>query len=316
MMKAIIVKENKNGKAYPVISSIPKPTPKEGEVLVRVMASPLSTACRDTHTGDFSKVSKRIKAGTQTASGIEFSGIVEVDSKLFKKGDEVVAAVDFQKGVLTHAEYVTVPEAFVTLKPTYLSHVEAASMIVGILTGIEALINLGDIKEGKKVLINGASGNLGIYAVQIAKAMGANVIATSSPNHFSTVKHFGADEVVDYKSDYLKNNAFDIIFDTPGKLKYSNLKSYLNKNGVFITSNPQRDLLGFVKSIFSNKKSKFLFMGHSGKNRMVKWTELVESQKIHPVIEEIYKMDDFPNAIKHFKEKTVVGKIVIEMNEH
>lgn len=314
-MKGIIVKENQNGKASPQIAMIKKPIPKKGEVLIRVMASPLSTACRDTFSSDFNKVTKKYRQGDIIASGIEFSGIVESQSEKFKVGDEVVGAIDFMKGVRTHGQYTVIPEEYLSIKPKHLSHTEAASMIVGLLTSIEALITLGGLRKGQSILINGAAGNLGIYATQLAKALGAKVIATALPEHFEVVKKYGADEVISYKHDFLSNREFDLIFDTPGKLSYKAVKSHLKPCGIFVTSNPQKDLSGFIASMFNSKKSKFLYMGHSGKGRMIKWKEIVNNQMVKPVIDKVFNFSQFKDAIEHFKNTSVVGKIVIDLNE-
>lgn len=314
-MRGIIVKKDQNGKAYPQLAMLKRPTPKEGEVLVKVMASPLSVACRDTFTKDFDKVEKRIKKGDVVASGIEFSGIVESDSKKFKKGDEVVGAIDYVKGVRTHGEYTVIPEEYLALKPKHLSHIEAASMIVGLLTSTEALVNLGNIKKGQSVLINGATGNLGIYATQLAKSMGAKVTATALPEHLDLAKEYGADEAISFKEDYLSNRKFDIIFDTPGKLTYKKVKPHLNASGVFVTSNPQKDIMGFISSLFSSKKSKFLLVSHSGKGRMIKWKQLVDNKKIKPVIDKVFNLSQFSSAMNHFKTNPVIGKVVIDINE-
>lgn len=312
-MKGIIVKENQAGKAYPQLAHIGEPVPKKGEVLVKVMASPLSTACRDTFSSDFKKVAKRIKKGDVVASGIELSGIVASSSEQFKLGDEVVGAIDFVKGVYTHGEYTVVPEEYLALKPTHLTHVEAASMIVGLLTSIEALITLGGLQNGQSILINGATGNLGVYATQLAKLIGARVTATTQPSHFHIAAKYGADETLSYHDDFLSNRKFDMVFDTPGKLTYKNVKAHLNPRGVFVTSNPQKDITGFFTSMFSSKKSKFLFMGHSGKGRMKKWKQLVDHEEIKPVIDQVFKLSEFSVAMNHFKTTSVVGKVVIDM---
>jgi len=248
-MKAIVCE--KYGPAENlVIVDLDKPVPKDDEVLIKIIATTV-------HIGDtkirrfepglgllkdfFFKPIMRIILGfsgpRKKILGMELSGEIKVigkDVTLFKVGDNVFASTEFRFG--TYAEYCCMPEkGIIAIKPANMTHQEAAPVSNG---GITALIHLrkANIQRGQKVLIYGASGSVGTYAIQIAKYFGAEVTAVCSSSNFEMVRSLGADKVIDYtQMDFTQSGeTYDVIYDAVGKIKFSKRKKSLSKAGHYL----------------------------------------------------------------------------------
>jgi len=257
---------------------------------------------------------KKLQKRSQVVTGIEVSGIVESNGKRFKKGDHVIAAIDNKNGVHGHAEYTVIPEKYLGHKPTAWTHEQAASVTTGLLTAIEALEKQGKIEAGYEVLIHGASGGVGVYSVQLAHHHKCHVTATTSERNIDFVKSLGADISLDYNSDFLRDRKFNLIFDAAGKLNFNACKEAMAPKGVFITSQPLRDLGGGLRAVFSAKKWAFLYVAHSGKNRMARLLQLAQHELVSPMVDSVYDLDDIAEAFDKYMAASVKGRIVIRMN--
>ena len=271
------------------IKDVEKPTPKDNEVLIKVIATTVhigDTKIRRLEPGlvpvkdFFFKPMMRIMLGFKGPRnkilGMELAGDIEAvgkDVTLFKPGDPVFASTEFRMGA--YAEYCCLPEkAALTIKPANMSYEEAAPVSNA---GLTALINLrkGNIQKGQKVLIYGASGSVGTYAVQIARHFGAEVTAVCSKANFEMVRSLGADKLIDYtQEDFTqRGDVYDVIFDAVGKVAYSKRKKSLKKSGMFISA---FDLSGNIK--LKVKDLNYL-------------KELCEAGKIRTVIDKRYPME-------------------------
>lgn len=297
------------------IQDEPVPVPKRDEVLVRVIASCLSHADKQMISGSMERTLKKLQKRSNVVTGSDVSGIVESDGKRFKKGDHVIAAVDYLNGVHAHAEYTVIPERYLGHKPTSWTHEQAAAVTTGLLTAIEALEKQGKIEEGYEVLIHGASGGVGVYSVQLAHQHKCHVTATTSESNIDFVKSLGADISVDYNSDFLRNRKFNLIFDAAGKLNFNACKEAMAPKGVFITSQPLRDLGGGLRAVFSAKKWAFLYVAHSGKNRMARLLQLAQHKLVTPVVDSVFELEDINVAFDKYMSQSVHGRIVIRMPE-
>lgn len=311
-MKAAVLDTSTNPYTF-LIRDEPIPTPKGDEVLVRVRASCLSHADKQMIQGHMEKTMKRLQKRSNVVTGIEISGIVESDGIKFKKGEPVVAAIDYTNGVHAHAEYIVIPEKYLGPKPTAWTHEEAASVPTGLITAIEALEKQARIEAGEKVLIHGASGGVGVYAVQLASYHKCHVTATASSANLDFVKSLGADETNDYNDDFLRDRQFNVIFDAAGMLNFSACKHALEPKGVFITTQPLKDIGGGLRAVFSDKKWAFLYVTHSGKNRMARFIQLAQHGLVKPVIDSVFDLDDIQTAMDNYLEASVRGRIVIRM---
>ncbi len=248
--------------------------------------------------------------------GFDLSGeVVEVGSGVtrFKPKDQIYGSVGFPGGA--YAEFATVPEKSVAPKPTNISYQEAAAVPTAALTALQALQNQGKIQPGQSVLINGAAGGVGSFAVQIAKVLDANVTAVCSTKNLDLVKSLGADRLIDYtQQDFTQDVAqYDIIFDAVGKQSFSRSKGVLKPNGVYVTTLPTPDsiLQSVITAFIPGKKAKLVFASPNTQD-LVYLKDLIETGKIRIVIDRTYPLQELASAHAYSETERAVGKIVID----
>lgn len=301
---------------------IETPVPKENEVLVRVKATTVTPVDCVFRSGK--NIGARMFTGLTKPKnfilGSELSGVVEAvgeNVKNFKAGDEVFG------GGPGHAEFACVSaDGPLAIKPKSLTFEEAAAVPYGMLTALPFLRDSGNIQSGQKVLINGASGSIGTYAVQIAKYFGAEVTGVCSTVNIDLVKSVGADRVIDYmKEDFTKTGqTWDIIFDTVGKSSYSKSKPALTSTGIYMTTVMGLPILFQMlwTSKFGSKKANISFTGlrppeETSKDILVikKW---VEQEKIKTVIDRTYPLKEIADATRYVEKGHKRGNVVITVN--
>jgi NADPH:quinone reductase-like Zn-dependent oxidoreductase len=230
----------------------------------------------------------------------------------FQVGDAIYGSTSFPGG--GYAEFAAVPENLVALKPTNLSYEEAAAVPLAALTALQALRNEGNIQTGQTVLINGAAGGVGVFAVQIAKVLRAVVTGVSSTKNLDLVKSLGADRVIDYtQQDFTEDTAqYDIIFDAVGKRSLSQTKRVLKPNGVYITTIPSPEV--FLESVFTaflpGQKAKFILEKPNTEDLLF-LKQLIEAGKIRVVIDRTYPLQELAAAHAYSETGRAVGKIAI-----
>jgi NADPH:quinone reductase-like Zn-dependent oxidoreductase len=299
-----------------------KPVPKDNEVLIRIMATVAAPADSAFRIGK--PLAARLFTGLSRPKQIPgdvLSGIIEAagkDVKSFKVGDEVYGSSGTYFG--TNAEYIVLPEdAALAIKPGNIRHGEAAAVSEGSLTALPFLRDTGKIKTGYRVLINGASGGVGVYAVQLAKYFGAEVTGVCGPGNVEMVKRLGADKVIDYtKEDFAKkNDTYDIIFDAVGKSSYDNCKNALLPCGVYMSTVPTFSLM--LRTIFTSKskgqKAVFAATGlrkpEEKRKDLVLLKDLIEAGKLLPVIDRTYSMEQISDAHTYVDTGHKKGSVVI-----
>lgn len=289
------------------------PSIKNDQLLVKVCASSVNP------------VDWKIRAGQlQVLTGYKFPMVLGFDVSgeviavgdsvtRFQTGDKVYAYLDSLPGG-AYAEYAVVSERVTCFKPDNMSYEQAAAVPLAATTALQALRDLGQILPGHKVLINGASGGVGSFAVQIAKALKAEVTGVCSTQNVALVQSLGSDRVIDYTvQDFTKDTSFyDIIFDAVGKESFSGCQNILKPNGVYVTTLPDPDSV--VQSVLTfllpGKKSKLIVAQSSGQD-LAYLKELIEGGKIRSVIDRTYSLEELAVAHAESEQGHVVGKLVI-----
>ena len=303
------------------LTEMDKPVPKDNEVQIKIKATTVTTVDCIFRRGKqfFARLATGPSKPKSTILGSEFSGVIEAVGKgvkLFKEGNEVFG--DTAKG--TYTEYICLSEdGAISLKPSSLSFEETAALPYGVLTALPFLRDSGKIKSGQKVLINGASGSIGSFAVQLAKYYGAEVAAVCGPSNVELVNSLGADKVIDYsKEDFTKNReAYDIIFDTVGKSSFSLSKNSLKPGGIYLTTVISAKILFqmLVSAKLGSKKAAIAFTGlrppADKAKDLVFLKGLAEEGKIKPVIDKRYSFEQIPEAHSYVEKGHKKGNVVI-----
>jgi NADPH:quinone reductase-like Zn-dependent oxidoreductase len=248
--------------------------------------------------------------------GIDVAGTIEAVGKnvdKFKDGDQV-----FGSCFGSHAEFVCPRQSALSLMPKNATFAEAAAIPCAAQTALQALRNVAQIKQGQKVLIYGASGGIGHFAVQLGKYFGAEVTAVCSTSNLAWVKNLGADDVLDYtKEDFADNGKkYDIILDAVGKRTFFSCLRSLTETGVYITEHAiypkYHPVQLMISSLIGRKKAK-VHMSKPNDKDLDYLRGLVEEEKLKPVIEKVYPLDQIVEAHKHVESGRTKGKIVIEI---
>lgn len=315
-MKAVVYEEFGSADVLE-LKEVEMPTPKDDELLVKVHATSVNAIDMIFRSGatllfGLTKLMAGFKKPKHNILGFDVSGEVEsVGKKVtkFKKGDNIYALL---RSPGANAEYVCVPEKFAAIKPANMSHLEAATVPD---TGGTALTGLRDrvtIKEGQRVLIFGASGGVGSFAVQIARTFTTEVTGVCSTDAVSMVKSLGAKAVIDYKKeDFTKNGqTYDIIFDAVGRkvTSYAKCKNSLTENGIFVTVDPESTTFRYML----NKKVRG-YMGSVDGETLDYLRELIEAGKIKTVVDKVYPLSQVADAHRYYEEGHPKGKIVISL---
>ncbi|NEQ88889.1 MAG: NAD(P)-dependent alcohol dehydrogenase, partial [Moorea sp. SIO2I5] len=256
--------------------------------------------------------------------GFDVAGeVLEVGDSVtsFQAGDQIYARLDSFPGG-AYAEYAVVSESAACLKPNTMTYTQAAAVPLAAQTALQALRDLGKIQPGHDVLINGASGGVGTFAVQIAKALSAQVTAVCSTKNLDLVKSLGCDgvasakpnRIIDYTTqDFTQDSAkYDIIFDAVAKNSFAQCKKLLKPHGIYITTlpTPSSIVQSLLTLVWPGKKVKLITVKSSGKD-LAYLKELIEADKIRSVIQQTYPLSDIAKAHSISEQGHVAGKLVI-----
>jgi 2-desacetyl-2-hydroxyethyl bacteriochlorophyllide A dehydrogenase len=301
---------------------IEKPAPKDDEVLVQVHAVSINQYDWHLLTADIFLV--RLNMGfwkpKHPIPGADIAGRVEAvgpNVTQFRRGDEVFGDIS-ARGAGGMAEYVSVPEKWLALKPTTMTFEQAAAVPMAGLTALQGLRDVAKIQAGHKVVIQGAAGGVGTYAVQIAKAYGAEVTAVCSTRNKEQARSLGADHVIDYTREDFTNNGkqYDIIFAANGYHSLSDYKRALAPHGTYVMAGGQPRqmfaalLLGSLMSERNGRNMKVLSAKPSQKDlNFIK--ELIESGKIRSVIDKCYPLQEAPKALRYLGTGHARGKVIV-----
>jgi NADPH:quinone reductase-like Zn-dependent oxidoreductase len=311
------------------LEDVEKPVPNDNQLLVRVRAAsvnPLDLTIRGLW---LLRPISGMRKPKDTRLGVDYAGTVEAVGKnpaaagQFKPGDEVFGG---KNGAI--AEYVCVlADRSVVLKPANMTFEQAAAVPVAAITALQGLRDKGKIRAGQKVLVNGASGGVGTFAVQIAKSFGTEVTGVCSTRNVDLVRSIGADHVIDYtKEDFTKTDQrYDLIYDLVGNHSFSERRRILNQNGICVMAGVggagwhdgiamrlAGELNAYVRSRFVSQKF-VAYIAQFNKQDMTLLADLMQSGKITPVVDRTYKLNETADALRYLEQGHARGKVVIKL---
>jgi NADPH:quinone reductase-like Zn-dependent oxidoreductase len=334
-MKAIVYHEYGSPDVLD-LEDIDKPPVKEDEVLIRVHAASVNRL--DWHLMRGSPYISRLQAGLRkpkdSVLGADVAGQVEAVGKAvtkFQQGDDVFGSL-FGQGFGAFAEYVSVSDDFLELKPANLSFEQAAAVPLAALTALQGLRDHGRVAPGNKVLIIGASGGVGTFAVQIAKSFGAEVTGVCGARNVHMVRSIGADHVIDYtQEDFTEGGQrFDLVFETAGSHSPSEIRRVLTSRGTLVLIGHGGSEGRWIGPL--GRLIRALVLSRFVSQRMVSYTgkpnyssgpnerdlatlkDLIEAGKMTPVIDRTYSLSETPEALRYLEEGHARGKVVITVS--
>jgi NADPH:quinone reductase-like Zn-dependent oxidoreductase len=307
------------------LEQVEKPTPAADELLIKVHDASLNPL--EWHFMRGTPYIMRLEVGLGrpkvTRLGIDFSGTVEAvgaDVKQFKVGDDIFGAAN---GAL--AQYVTSTEVGLALKPSNMTFAQAAAVPIAAITALQGLRDKGQIKAGQKILINGASGGVGTFAVQIAKSFGADVTGVCSTRNVDLVRSLGADHVIDYtKEDFTRGSEhYDLIFDTVGNHALLDYRRVLNPHGIFVIVGAPSDdpwlgplsspIKAYLISPFISQKFSMLMADVNQTSDLDTLRDLMQAGKVTPVIDRQYPLKETPAAMRYLEQGHARGKVIVSL---
>jgi NADPH:quinone reductase-like Zn-dependent oxidoreductase len=303
------------------IKDVERPVPKDNEILIDVRAASLNPLDWHFMRGDV-RLLTGVLAPKHKVLGAEIAGRVEAvgkDVKQFQPGDEVFGGLSRGKGMGGFAEYACSIEERLALKPAAISFEEAAAVTVAALTALQGLRDKGRIQPGQKVLVDGASGGVGTFAVQIAKSFGAEVTAVCSTRKLDTARSIGADHVIDYTRENFTQSGqrYDLIFAANAYHSIFDYRRALSQDGICVFAGSgslriilQVTLLGPLLSLIGSKKMRF-FMTKMIKKDLVLLSDLLAAGKVVAVIDRRYSLTGVSEALRYLEEGHAQGKVVI-----
>ena len=308
------------------LTDLEKPTPKDNEILIKIHATSVTAGdceMRGMKVGLLYRIFMRLYIGLLKPKrikilGMELAGEIEKVGKdvgSFKEGEKVFAATDFLH-IGTYTEYICLPveskDLFIAKMPNNASFEEAATVPVG---GLEALNYIGNenVTKGQKVLVNGAGGTIGTFAVQLAKHFGAEVTGVDSTMKLDTLRSIGIDRVIDYTQENFADSGekYDVILDVVGKRPFSDFKKSLKKDGLLLFANPK------VSYLIRGKFSRVRVKAGTSKQKtedLLYLRELIEAGKLRSVIDKTYPLDQVVEAHKYVETGQKKGHVVISID--
>jgi NADPH:quinone reductase-like Zn-dependent oxidoreductase len=318
-MKAIVQNEYGSPDVL-TLKEVDKPVVKENDVLVSVHAAALNAGDYFSMRGSpwLARFTVGFPKPKNYILGWDVAGHVEAvgkNVKRFQPGDEVFAECN---GTL--AEFAYADEDKFAMKPTNLTFEQAAAVPTAAITALQGLRDAGKVQPGQKVLINGASGGVGTFAVQIAKSFGAEVTGVCSTRNVDMVRSIGADHVIDYtQEDFTQSGQrYDLILDNVANRSFSDLRHALTPQGIIIPNSGHGGMgyviKAFLLSPFMRQQGP-MYLASSNNKDLVVLKELIEAGKVTPVIDRTYPLSDTPEAFRYLEEEHARGKVVITV-EH
>ncbi|MEL6348737.1 MAG: NADP-dependent oxidoreductase [Myxococcota bacterium] len=289
---------------------LPMPTVKPGEILVQVAFATVNAHEFDTAQLLLTRILLFLRGmRSPVRTGLEFSGVVVSDGETFHRGDRVMGYVDLVGGERPHAEYVAIPEAYLAAVPTEISLAASATLPMSGLTALEALREVSAIQPGQTVLILGASGGVGVLAVQVAKRLGATVTAVASAAHHDRLQALGATHTVDYRQVPISemSGTFDAILDFSSTKRLREVKHLLASGGGFVPADPVQN----ISDVLLRSQARYLFVDKGNTQRLNELASWVDEGRLTPVIDRQFALNEWKQAVHRSHERGRMGRVVL-----
>jgi NADPH:quinone reductase-like Zn-dependent oxidoreductase len=324
-MKAIVCTEYGSPDVLQ-LKEVAKPVPKEGEALVRVHATSLNASDLETLRGEFVVRMTAPRKPKYKILGSDIAGRIEAvgrNVRQFRPGDEIWGDLSFPLSYGAFAEYVCIPESALRLKPASMTFEQAAAVPTAGVVALQKLRCKGPIRPGQKVLINGAGGGVGTFAVQLAKLDRAEVTAVDSAIKLDMLRSLGADHVIDYRQEDFTQNGqrYDLILDIVAHRSIFETRRALSPEGTYVPVGGstavvfQALLLGPLISKIGSKTVAIGEWKPNDNDDLVLLTELLETGKVAPVVDRSYPLSELPQAMRYLAEGHARGKVIITVEQ-
>jgi NADPH:quinone reductase-like Zn-dependent oxidoreductase len=310
------------------VREVEKPAPKDDEILIKIHATTVTAGdceLRSLKLPFLYQLMLRMGFGftkpRNKISGTELAGEIEAvgkDVKRFKEGDQVFGSAGLGFGA--NAEYICLPEepeemeGGVTTKPANMTYEEAATVPFG---GRDSLhfLRLGDLQSGQKILINGAGGSIGTFAIQLAKLSGAEVTAVDSTPKLDMLRSLGADHVIDYtREDFTESGqVYDVIFDVIGKASFSRSEKSIVQNGTYLLANPVSQMIPALWARITSSNEIIMQTASGTIEDLIYLRELIEDGKLKTIIDRTYPLEQIVEAHRYVEKGGKLGNVVITM---
>ncbi len=298
-----------------LVSDAAEPDSNQGEVKVRVRYASLNPTDLEIADGKQDLFLNLYCVRSKVRTGLEFSGTVLEDSLKFQKGDRVFGYTHLIKGPKTHQEVLSIPEDYVAAIPDGMSFAEAAAFPLGAQTSFVALNDVAGLTSGQSVLINGGSGGVGIFAIQIAKSMGLQITAVSGPDGLDIMRSLGADTVLNYKETNIEalEDRFDAILDLANRLHFGQVEHLLTPNGTFVPVDPTQHLTSLAGNILRRKKVGYLFEDRGNGKMLDGLAKQVSNGVLDASRYREFAFADYRDAIAALESPGGIGRTVLRL---
>ncbi len=288
------------------------PTPRAGEVLVRVTHATVNGhEIQVASNAVLCCLGKLMGAKGPVRTGLEFAGVVQSDGEHLSAGDEVLGYVDMTRGWRPHAEFIAIPEGYLALRPGTVPQPTAAALSMSGQTALVALRDLADVQAGDAVLVLGASGGVGVMAVQIARLMGAEVTAIANRSHHPLLRDLGAHTVIHSRDLDLSalTGDYKLVLDLTTIYRYRQVRHLLAADGSFVPANPLNSLF----DVLVRGQVRYLWVDKGDQGKLDELAAWAADGKLEAVIDQVYPLGDMESAFSRALERGKAGRVVLEL---
>jgi NADPH:quinone reductase-like Zn-dependent oxidoreductase len=312
-MKALVC-ENKAVKLADVVDP---PAPNPGEVRVRVVTATVNPTDKDILAGSYDLFLKLSGARGPVKTGLEFAGIVEEASGRYRKGERIFGYTNLMKGPKTHQQIINVNEDATAPIPDALTFAQAASIAISGNSSLVLIDDIARLSAGQSLLINGASGGVGLFALQYAKNRGVTVTAIAGPDQQDFLTGLGADEAYDYTRQPVDTlqGSFDAILDFSNRLKFRHVRHLLAVRGIFIPADPLKNLPDIAANPLRRKKTGYFLVDEGNAGKLAQAAALVAEGTIKAEIDSRFPLTEYQKAFDRLESKGRRGRIVLDMED-